>query len=62
MIGEYRRTVVESIVSVGGKFAVRGGTLTVLEGEWPDERTVIVEFPFRAMLRGRGAMRPYPRP
>ena len=44
MVGEYRQKVVESIASFGGKFAVRGGTLTVVEGEWPYERTVIVEY------------------
>jgi uncharacterized protein (DUF1330 family) len=49
MVGEYRQKVVESIASFGGKFVVRGGTLTVVEGEWPYERTVIVEFPSRAM-------------
>jgi len=49
MVGEYRQKVVESIASFGGKFVVRGGALTVVEGEWPYERTVVVEFPSRAM-------------
>ena len=49
MVGEYRQKVVDSIASFGGKFVVRGGTLTVLEGDWPYERTVIVEFSSRAM-------------
>ena len=45
MVGEYRHKVVESIASFGGKFVVRGGALTVVEGEWPYERTVVVEVP-----------------
>ncbi|HTK92871.1 MAG TPA: DUF1330 domain-containing protein [Verrucomicrobiae bacterium] len=40
--------MVDLIVSHGGKFVVRGGGLSVLEGEWPFARTVIVEFPSRA--------------
>ena len=47
MVGEYRQKVVDSIATFGGKFVVRGGTLTVLEGDWPYQRTVIVEFPSR---------------
>ena len=31
----------------GGKFLARGGKLTILEGEWPHQRTVILEFPSR---------------
>jgi uncharacterized protein (DUF1330 family) len=31
---------------------VRGGTLTVLEGDWPHQRTVIIEFPSRAAAEG----------
>jgi uncharacterized protein (DUF1330 family) len=44
---EYRKHVVASFEPFGGKFLARGGTLTVLEGEWPHQRTVILEFPSR---------------
>jgi uncharacterized protein (DUF1330 family) len=44
---EYRRHVIASFEPFGGKFLARGGKLTVLEGEWPYERSVILEFPSR---------------
>jgi uncharacterized protein (DUF1330 family) len=34
------------------QFIVRGGNLTVLEGEWPHPRLVIIEFPSRAAAEG----------
>ena len=47
MFDAYRKDVMATIVEFGGQFAVRGGLLTVVEGEWPHERTVVVEFPSR---------------
>jgi len=44
---EYRKQVVATFEPYGGKFLARGGKLTVLEGEWPHQRTVILEFPSR---------------
>jgi uncharacterized protein (DUF1330 family) len=44
---EYRKQVVATFEPYGGRFLARGGTLTVLEGEWPHERTVVLEFPSR---------------
>jgi uncharacterized protein (DUF1330 family) len=44
---EYRKHVIASFEPFGGKFLARGGKLTVLEGEWPYERSVILEFPSR---------------
>jgi uncharacterized protein (DUF1330 family) len=44
---EYRSQVMATLEPYGGKFLVRGGTLTVLEGEWPHQRTVVLEFPSR---------------
>lgn len=47
MFDAYRKDVMATIVEFGGQFVVRGGKLTVVEGEWPHERTVVVEFPSR---------------
>ena len=33
-----------AIQKYGGKYLVRGGKFDVLEGEWPVDRTTIVEF------------------
>jgi len=42
---DYRKTVLPTIEAYGGKFLVRGGKMEVLEGNWPQRRIVIVEFP-----------------
>ncbi len=34
-----------TIEKFGGRFLVRGGATQVLEGEWPQRRRVILEFP-----------------
>jgi uncharacterized protein (DUF1330 family) len=47
MFDLYRKAVPATITSFGGQFVVRGGNLTVLEGEWPHPRFVIIEFPSR---------------
>ena len=52
MFDEYRKAVPETLVPFGGQFTVRGGNLTVLEGEWPHPRFVIIEFPSRAAAEG----------
>ncbi len=44
---EYRSQVMPTLLAHGGKFLARGGLTTVVEGEWPCERTVVVEFPSR---------------
>jgi uncharacterized protein (DUF1330 family) len=41
-----------TLVPLGGPFIVRGGNLTVLEGEWAHPRLVIIEFPSRAAAVG----------
>jgi uncharacterized protein (DUF1330 family) len=46
-IEPYRQGVAATLEPFGGKFVVRGGATTVVEGEWPFERTVIIEFPSR---------------
>jgi uncharacterized protein (DUF1330 family) len=48
----YRKQVMPTIAAHGGRFIVRGGTITVLEGEWPMPRFVIIEFPSRQAAEG----------
>lgn len=42
---EYRTLVPATIRAFDGKFLVRGGQTTLLEGGWDPERIVILEFP-----------------
>ena len=42
---EYRRQTPATISAFDGKFIVRGGQTTILEGEWNPERIVVLEFP-----------------
>ncbi len=44
---EYRKQVMPTITAYGGRFVVRGGKFTVLEGEMPYERIAVLEFPSR---------------
>jgi uncharacterized protein (DUF1330 family) len=48
---EYRRQVPAIIAAYGGRYLVRGGATTALEGEPPANRLVILEFPDMARLR-----------
>jgi uncharacterized protein (DUF1330 family) len=48
----YRKDVLPTVTAHGGRFIVRGGALTVVEGEWPNPRLVIIEFPSRAAAEG----------
>jgi uncharacterized protein (DUF1330 family) len=48
MFDEYRRIVPATVAPFGGQFVARGGNLSVVEGEWPHPRLVIIEFPSRA--------------
>ena len=43
----YRKDVMPTLAPYEGRFLVRGGGFTVLEGSWPYERTVVIEFPSR---------------
>jgi len=52
MFAEYRKNVVATLGPFGGQMIARGGELTVLEGEWPHPRNVIIEFPTRAAAEG----------
>ena len=48
-IETYRKQVAATLAPFGGEFVVRGGATSVVEGTWPFERTVIIEFPSREM-------------
>ena len=48
---EYRQKVPATIAAFGGRYLVRGGALTVLEGDWSPQRCVILEFPSMAQLQ-----------
>ena len=47
MFTAYRAQVLPTVQEFGGTFVVRGGTLTIVEGEWPHPRLVIIEFTSR---------------
>jgi len=42
---DYRKMVGPTLTAYGGRFIARGGTVTILEGDWQPKRLVIVEFP-----------------
>ena len=48
----YRDRVTPVIAAHGGRYAVRGGAIEVLEGDAPPGRLVIVEFPSMEAARG----------
>ena len=41
----YRELSTTPVAAHGGRFVVRGGAMTVLEGDWAPERLVVIEFP-----------------
>ena len=41
----YRTLSTEAIAAHGGQIRVRGGEMAVMEGDWPGERVVVIEFP-----------------
>ncbi len=42
---KYQAQVPATIAQYGGRYLVRGGEYEVLEGEWPQLRHVVLEFP-----------------
>ena len=49
---EYQERVAPLIEKWGGRYVVRGGETTVLEGDWKPSRLVVLEFPSRERLQG----------
>jgi uncharacterized protein (DUF1330 family) len=48
---EYRRRNTDAVANHGGRFLIRGGESTALEGDWPTQRIVLIEFPDGAAAR-----------
>ena len=48
---EYKRLAPPSIAAYGGRYVVRAGPSTLLEGDWQPPRLVILEFPDAARAR-----------
>jgi uncharacterized protein (DUF1330 family) len=48
---EYAQQVPATIAKYGGRYLMRGGAMELREGEWPGQRTVILEFPSLARAR-----------
>lgn len=48
---EYRQKVPATIAAYGGRYLAKAGATETLEGNWPTERVVILEFPSRAQLK-----------
>jgi uncharacterized protein (DUF1330 family) len=42
---EYTTMVPPTISQYGGRFLTRGGKVEALEGDWPQRRRVLIEFP-----------------
>ena len=49
---DYRKAVVATLAAYDARVLVRGGALSVLEGEWTYPRLVVIEFPSRAAAEG----------
>lgn len=49
---EYRSRVMPTIEAFSGRFLVRGGQFTVIEGNWLQARIAVIEFPNRAAAEG----------
>ena len=59
---EYTAVVPATIAKYGGRFLVRGGKAEALEGDWPECRRVIIEFPTSQAARDWFASPEYEKP
>ena len=41
---EYKRAAAPTVAAYGGRYLVRGGTISVVEGSWQPRRLVVLEF------------------
>ena len=48
---DYKKLSPPTVARYGGRFLVRGGEITRLEGDWKPKRLVILEFPSVAHAR-----------
>jgi len=48
----YRSQAVPTVTAHGGRVIVAGGSITLVEGEWPHPILVVAEFPSRAAAEG----------
>jgi len=46
----YRKGVQATVDKYGGRFLVRGGEVTPMEGAWAPKRLIVIEFPDMARL------------
>jgi len=44
-MAKYQKLTPDTLAEYGGKFVVRGGQVTPMEGGWNPERIVVLEFP-----------------
>ncbi len=59
---EYSKLVPATIAKYGGRFLVRGGASEALEGEWPQRRRVMLEFPTMEAARNWWSSPDYEKP
>lgn len=52
LFAKYGAQVPATIEKWGGEYLVRGGDMTVVEGEMPHQRHVVAKFPDRATAEG----------
>ena len=48
---DYKKLAQAAVAHYGGRYLVRGGETAVLEGTWPPNRVVMLEFPDLARAR-----------
>ena len=48
---EYKQLAAPTVEAYGGRYIVRGGATTTLEGDWQPGRVVVLEFPDRDRAR-----------